>query len=99
MAFSKDIPLLAMTIVIWTFGEMIIFPISAAYVSEIAPKKKMGEYMGFYQMTFSAAFMLGPWLGTEILEHFGSANLWAFTFLLGILSSFMMLKISGKSQS
>ena len=97
MAFSKDIPLLAITIVAWTFGEMIIFPISAAYVSEIAPKKKMGEYMGFYQMTFSIAFMIGPWIGTEILEHFGSVNLWICTFLLGVSSAFMMLKISGKS--
>ncbi|RPI66884.1 MAG: MFS transporter, partial [Ignavibacteriales bacterium] len=93
MAFSRDIPLLAMTIIIWTFGEMIFFPISAAYVSEIAPKKKMGEYMGFYQMTFSIAFMLGPWLGTEVLEHLGSVTLWIFTFSLGALSAFMMLRI------
>jgi predicted MFS family arabinose efflux permease len=98
MAFSTNIPLIALTIVTWTFGEMIIFPISAAYVSEIAPKKKMGEYMGFYQMTFSIAFMVGPWLGTEILEHFGSFNLWIFTFLLGALSAFMMLKIRDISQ-
>jgi MFS family permease len=99
MAFSKNIPLIAITIVIWTFGEMIIFPISAAYVSEVAPKKKMGEYMGFYQMTFSVAFMLGPWLGTEIFEHLGSVNLWIFTFLLGTLSAFMMLKIADKSEA
>jgi predicted MFS family arabinose efflux permease len=47
MAFAHDIPFLIITIIIWTFGEMIVFPASAAHVSEIAPAKKRGEYMGF----------------------------------------------------
>jgi len=52
----------------FTFGEMIFFPITAAYTSEIAPSNRRGEYMGYYQMTFSFAFSAGPWLGTVVYE-------------------------------
>ena len=31
------------TVVIWTFGEMILFPSTAAYVSELAPASRRGE--------------------------------------------------------
>jgi MFS family permease len=52
-------------IIVFTFGEMIFFPITAAYTSEIAPADRRGEYMGYYQMTFSFAFSAGR--GLELL--------------------------------
>ncbi len=96
MAFAHNIPMLIITIILWTFGEMIIFPASAAYVSEISPVKKRGEYMGFYQMTFSFSFMAGPWLGTLIMEGFGSFVLWISTFALSILAALMMNRLKKK---
>jgi len=39
---------------------MIFFPTTAAYTSEIAPADRRGEYMGYYQMTFSFAFQPVP---------------------------------------
>ncbi|HKI79364.1 MAG TPA: MFS transporter, partial [Ignavibacteriaceae bacterium] len=93
MAIAHSIPLLVITIVIWTFGEMIVFPASATYISEIAPAKKRGEYMGFYQMSFSISFMAGPWLGALVLENFGSFNLWTGAFAFCIISAAMMLKL------
>ena len=81
------------SIVFWTFGEMIFFPAANDYVSEISPEKQRGEYMGYFQMTFSFAFMIGPWMGTEILENFGSFALWIGCFLFGLISALMMLKL------
>jgi len=49
--------------------------------------------MGYYQMTFSFAFMIGPWLGAEVLEHIGSFSLWTGCFVLGAISALMMLKL------
>jgi MFS family permease len=77
-------------VVIWTCGEMILFPASAAYVAEIAPPGRRGEYMGLYSMVFGAAVTLGPWLGTATLEAFGPAILWAGTFAVGCLSVLML---------
>jgi predicted MFS family arabinose efflux permease len=87
MVFAKSIPLLVLTVVLWTIGEMIIFPSSAAYISDISPEKKKGQYMGFYQMASNAAFTLGPWLGTLAYENYGSSFLWGGTFVLAFISA------------
>ncbi len=93
MALASGIVGLVITIVIWTFGEMILFPASASFISSISPENKRGEYMGFYQINFSLAFTLGPWLGMTVLEILGPQILWAGAFLFGLISSISMLSI------
>jgi MFS family permease len=78
------------TVVIWTFGEMILLPASAAYVSDIAPSAQSGAYMGLYTMGFSLAFAIGPWLGTKIMETFGASTVWLGTFACGSITAIMM---------
>lgn len=86
------IPLI-IAIAIFTFGEMIFFPVTAAYTSEAAPENRRGEYMGYYQMTFSFAFSAGPWLGTVVYQNYGSIVLWIGCLCLGILSSALLAMI------
>ncbi len=78
------------TVVIWTFGEMILLPASAAYVSDIAPPAQSGAYMGLYTMGFSLAFAVGPWLGTQIMETFGTSAVWVGTFICGCMTAIMI---------
>jgi MFS family permease len=80
-------------VVIWTFGEMILMPGSSAYAAEIAPPERRGEYMGLYTMSFSIAFSMGPFLGAEILQRWGSHVLWTTAFASGILSTILMSRI------
>jgi len=96
MAISGNIIFIIGTIVIWTFGEMIFFPACASYAAEISPEAKRGEYMGYFQMTFSSALMFGPWIGTEIIDRFGSTILWSGTFLFGLLSASLIFFIRSK---
>ncbi len=93
MALVQDLSFIIVTMVIWTFGEMIVFPSASAYVAGIAPNKRRGEYMGYYQMLFSTCFILAPFIGTHVYESFGSTVLWAGTFVLGITSTIMMLRL------
>lgn len=93
MAFTKTIPPIVFLIVIWTFGEMIFFPSSGEYVAKIAPEKQRGEYMGYFQMSFSFAFMVGPWLGTTALDLYGPFNLWIGCLVFGLISTVMMLRL------
>jgi len=93
MAFTDTLPPIVFLIVIWTFGEMIFFPSSGEYVAKIAPPKQRGEYMGYFQMSFSFAFMVGPWLGTFALEHFGPFNLWIGCLVFGLISAVLMLRL------
>ena len=96
MAFTQTLSPIIAAIVIWTFGEMILFPASGDYVAKISPEKQRGEYMGYFQMSFSFAFMVGPWLGAEVLEHFGSFNLWMGCLAFGLISTVMMWRLKGK---
>ena len=50
LAFATNIIRVMITVVVWTFGEMILFPAMSAYVAHIAPPHKQGMYMGFYVM-------------------------------------------------
>jgi MFS family permease len=86
---TTTIPLV-IAIIVFTFGEMIFFPITAAYTSEIAPEDRRGEYMGYYQMTFSFAFSAGPWLGTVVYENYGSVILWSGAFVFGLITAVLM---------
>jgi MFS family permease len=90
-AIAKTVVPLVIAIVVFTFGEMIFFPGTAAYTSEIAPAKRRGEYMGYYQMTFSFAFSAGPWLGTVVYENYGSVILWSWALVLGLITAALMI--------
>lgn len=81
---------IAITIVVWTVGEMILLPASSAYVSDIAPAPQAGAYMGLYTMGFSVAFAIGPWLGVQVLERWGPASVWLGTFACGCITAFMI---------
>jgi MFS family permease len=84
-------------VAVWTFGEMILMPGSAAYAAEIAPAGRRGEYMGLYTMSFSFAFSVGPWLGAVLLDIHGPQMLWGAAFLSGCISTLLMSRIGLKT--
>lgn len=90
LAFASTVWSVALTVVVWTFGEMIVFPSSSAHIADIAPAAQRGVYMGYYVMTFSLAFMVGPWLGLAVMEKFGATTLWLGTLACGMLSAGMI---------
>jgi predicted MFS family arabinose efflux permease len=93
MALARDFWGLAATVVLWTFGEMLFFPASAAYATDIAPDERRGEYSGLYTMVFSVAFAIGPWAGIFVLERAGARVLWGLTFVLGAIAATTFLRL------
>jgi predicted MFS family arabinose efflux permease len=92
--FAAGPELVILGIVIWTFGEMMLFPQASAYVADIAPAHRRGEYMGAYSLSFSLAFAFAPWAGTAIFAALGSIILWTAVFVVGCLSAAMMLQVT-----
>ena len=78
------------TVVIWTFGEMILFPVGNAWVSEIAPKGRTGLYMSLYTTTFGLGFAIGPWLGTATMQRLGPPTLWTGCVVAGVLTAIVL---------
>jgi MFS family permease len=87
------------TVIIWTFGEMIWMPAMSAYVADIAPPVRRGEYMGLYSMTFGVAFGLGPWLGTTVYQRFGALPVWCGALLFGLISAALLATIGSHSEA
>jgi predicted MFS family arabinose efflux permease len=96
LVFVKGTFGVAATIVLWTFGEMILLPASSAFVSDISPRQQSGAYMGLYTMGFSVAFAIGPWLGTQVLDNIGAGAIWIATFACGCITAFMVWSMPGK---
>lgn len=96
MALTDGFWSVAATVVLWTFGEMVLLPSSAAYAADLAPAQARGVYMGLYTMSFSAAFAIGPWLGASALDRHGATVVWGAAFLLGCLSAVLMGRIGAR---
>ncbi|MGZ3483226.1 MAG: MDR family MFS transporter [Gemmatimonadaceae bacterium] len=79
------------TVVVWTFGEMLLFPAMQAHLAEIAPENRRGAYMGAYSMSLSISLTVGPWLGTQLLALLGPVRVWAVMFALGALAALLMV--------
>lgn len=78
---------------VWTFGEMIFLPGLTSYVADISPDGRRGEYMGLYSMSFSFAFMLGPWAGLALLDRAGPAFLWTVAFGVGAFATILFARL------
>ena len=81
------------TVMIWTFGEMILFPGMSDYVASIAPPARRGAYMGLFTFTFSVAFSMGPWIGTWMLDAWGGLGLWPVMGILGMVSALALARV------
>jgi len=85
------------TVVVWTFGEMMLFPAMAAHLGDISPENRRGSYMGAYSMALSVAFTLGPWMGTQILDALGPATVWVTMLVLGLIAAALMSRAAPRT--
>jgi MFS family permease len=95
VGLARDALGIALTVIVWTFGEMVLLPGSAAFVADAAPPAKRGEYLGLYSMSFSGAFAVAPFLGAKVMEGIGPRAVWAGSFLCGLLSVALLTRLRG----
>lgn len=84
---SAAVPYVAFTVVIWTMGEIFLFPITATYISNMATDQNRGAYMGMFTLVFAFGFVLGPLLGMGMYEHFGPNSVWIGCGILALFSA------------
>jgi MFS family permease len=89
-ALTRTLPLLVLTVVLFTLGEMVSMPVSGAYVADLAPAHQRGLYMGTYGLVWSVAFICGPSLGMWLFSVSPLA-LWCGCGLLGLLAAGLIL--------
>ena len=75
----------AVTVIIWSIGEMLVFPFMTGFISSRANDTNRGKYMGLYTFTFALALVIGPALGTWIYDTYSPMFLFYGIGLTGFL--------------
>jgi predicted MFS family arabinose efflux permease len=81
------VPILVVSIIFLSFGEILAFPFSNAVALNRAPKGQEGEYMGLFTMSFSLAHIACSKTGLDIIAHFGYMTNWLFMGTLAIFAA------------
>jgi MFS family permease len=77
----------ALSIAVWSLGEIALLPIATAVLIELAPSSLRASYQGGYQLVWGAAFLFAPGLSGAVISRFGAPALWAGCFVTGVLVS------------
>ncbi|MGD9897908.1 MAG: MDR family MFS transporter [Calditrichaceae bacterium] len=82
--FNDTYGYMIFTVIIWSIGEMLVFPLAGGFIANRATDRNRGRYMGMFTFSFSISFVVGPATGTWIYETFGPVNLWYSAGIAGI---------------
>lgn len=88
-AFARSIPLIALTVLIWTAGEMVAFPTGGVQVANASPLHLRGRYQAAWGLSWAVGWTVGPGLGTWLYER-NTTMLWLATGALGLLAAAMV---------
>lgn len=99
LVFVHDWVGVAVTVVVWTFGEMIAMPAMSAFVVDLAPPQRRGLYMGTLTLAFGAGLTLGPKIGTLILDERGAHDLWLVIGAVGIASILLYMCLPNRREA
>ncbi|GID25117.1 MDR family MFS transporter [Paractinoplanes brasiliensis] len=86
-AFAHASWFFALSVVIWTLGEMIQSPSNATTVAALSPASMRGRYQGLNSLSWSAGTALAPIAGGLTQEHLGNTALWLGCFLVCALAA------------
>ena len=78
------VPAIAAAVTIITCGEMLFYPMEAAFVSDVSPVDRRGRYQGFLLGAAGVGTALGPPIGGWVLDAAPGAPLW-----LGVSAIFL----------
>jgi predicted MFS family arabinose efflux permease len=91
-AFVTSLLGLALTIVVWTAGEIVTAGIAGSIVATLAPAHLRGRYSGLFGFAWSAAAVLAPLLGGPLLE-IGAGALWFAVGGVGLAAAIGMVAL------
>ena len=88
--FAHTVPMLAVSMMIFTFGEMLTMPMASAYIANLAPAHMRGRYLGVSSLTWSLALILGPCLGMKLFAY-NAVLYWYLCAAMGLIAAGIVL--------
>lgn len=81
-AFANGVVTLVVLVTVMSLGEVLLAPVAAAQVADLAPEVVRGRYMGVWTVVWNGGASLGPAVGGFSMDRFGGRR--AFALLLGV---------------
>jgi MFS family permease len=75
-----------LSMVILTFGELVIVPTASKYVADLAPANLRGRYMGVYWLGWGLARTLAPLIGGFLNDAIAPRAIWIGGLTIGLIS-------------
>lgn len=77
----------ALTVVVWTLGELMQSPLVPSIVSDLAPPSLRARYFGLLSMCFSGGNLVAAPMGGWVLVHYGGRWLWGGCVVVALCSA------------
>jgi MFS family permease len=74
------------SMVILTFGELIVVPVASKYVADLAPADLRGRYMSVYWLGWAAARATAPLVGGSLNDRIAPIAIWYGALVIGLAS-------------
>lgn len=94
MPLGRSFPFAALTVAVWTTGEMLSMPLLGSLIAIRAGPGSQGRYMGLFTFSFSLSIILGPLIGTAVYGTYGPDVLWFGCGIMGLLLSIAFTLLS-----
>ncbi|WP_037959136.1 MDR family MFS transporter [Streptomyces violens] len=86
-AFAGSVALFAVSVAVWTLGEIINSPTQMGLVVRLSPTHGRGRYQGMYALSWSVASLAAPLLGGAVIDRYGPATLWSASAVVGTVAA------------
>ncbi|MGF0175038.1 MDR family MFS transporter [Streptomyces sp. Marseille-Q5077] len=82
-AFAGSVGVFALTVFVWTLGEMLNAPTQTGLVVRLSPAQGRGRYQGMYTLSWSVAALVAPLMSGLVIDRFGAEWLWGLCAVIG----------------
>ncbi|MCC6301131.1 MAG: MFS transporter [Anaerolineales bacterium] len=97
-ALADNLTLFALSVIIWTLGEIAATSVAPAIIADLSPVELRGVFQGIFGSAWGLSAFLGPLAGGWIYQHLGSDALWTACLLLGILLAVCYLALGAPAK-
>ncbi|HSK89606.1 MAG TPA: MFS transporter [Anaerolineales bacterium] len=97
-ALATNLPLFALSVVIWTLGEIAATSVGPTIIADLSPVELRGLYQGIFGAAWGLSFFLGPLAGGWVYENLGADALWIGCLVLGVILAFCYYALSAPAK-
>ena len=92
-ALATNLPLFALSVAIWTLGEIAATSVGPTIIADLSPVELRGLYQGIFGAAWGLSYFVGPLAGGWVYEHWGSNTLWLGCLVVGLLTALCYLAL------